>query len=459
MDSTFDVIIIGAGPGGTTAARLLAQGGKKVALVEDAHLGGACVNQGCIPTKFLLAATAPIGELREQARFNALTGSLAVDFAALQKRKDRFVKGTSQTLGKTLSGLGVAVHMGRGRITGPGTVATVTVDGENPATLAGKDIILATGSRPASFPGMEPDGEAVLDSTMLLALDAVPESLLVIGAGAIGMEFSDFFATAGAKVTIVEGMPQLVPTEDADIAAELRKITEKSGRACITGRRVASLATRNGQAELTFEDGETLAAAKALVAVGRRPNTDGLEVESLGGSLNGKGFVQVDEALLAAPGCYAIGDVNGKTLLAHAADHQAEYVARRILGQTDGAYASGPVPSCVFGHTEVMRVGKTAKEALAEGRRVEISAAPMSMNPIAQAHGSSAGFAKAVWADGELAGMAAVGYGASHLVTAAQLLVLGRHTPESLHAFMFCHPTLDEILKSALTAPRTPVSN
>ncbi|SBW07155.1 Pyridine nucleotide-disulfide oxidoreductase [uncultured delta proteobacterium] len=456
MDSTFDVIIIGAGPGGTTAARLLAQGGKKVALVEDTHLGGTCLNQGCIPTKFLLAATAPIGELHDQERFCALTCSLSMDFAALQKRKDRFVKGTAASLSKTLSGLGVAVHMGRGRITGPGTVA---VDGDSPVTLTGKDIILATGSRPASFPGMEPDGEAVLDSTMLLAQSAIPESLLVIGAGAIGMEFSDFFAAAGAKVTVVEGMPQLVPTEDADIAAELRKITEKSGRACITGRKVASLATRDGRAELTFEDGETLVAAKALVAVGRSPNTGGLGVESLGGSLNARGFVQVDETLLAAPGCYAIGDVNGKTLLAHAADHQAEYVARRILGRTDGAYASGPVPSCVFGHAEVMRVGKTAREALAEGRRVEVSVAPMSMNPIAQAHGSSAGFAKAVWADGELAGMAAVGYGASHLVTAAQLLVLGRHTPESLHAFMFCHPTLDEILKSALTAPRTPVSN
>ncbi len=455
MDNRFDVIVIGAGPGGTTAARLLARGGKKVALVEDTRLGGTCVNHGCIPTKFLLAATAPIGELRDQTRFGALTGALSLAFAALRKRKDRFVKGTSQSLSKSLSGLGVAIHMGRGRITGPGTV---TVEGDQPATLEAGEIILATGSRPASFPGMAPDGEAVLDSTMLLALDAIPESLLVVGAGAIGMEFSDFFAAAGSKVTIVEGMPRLIPTEDADIAEELRKIVEKSGRACITGRKVGSLVTKDGRAELAFEDGETLGAAKALVAVGRSPNTGGLGVETLGGGLNAKGFVQVDETLRAAPGCYAIGDVNGKTLLAHTADHQAEYVARRILGQTGEPYISGPVPSCVFGHTEVMRVGKTAGEALAEGRRVAVSAAPMSLNPIAQAHGSSAGFAKAVWADGELAGMAAVGYGASHLVTAAQLLVLGRHTPESLHAFMFCHPTLDEILRTALLAQKTPVS-
>jgi dihydrolipoamide dehydrogenase len=423
--------------------------------VEDSHLGGTCVNLGCIPTKFLLAATAPIGELRGQARFGALAGDIAIDFAALQKRKDRFVKGTAASLSKTLSGLGVAIHMGRGRLIGPGTVA---VDGENPAMLEAGEIILATGSSPASFPGMEPDGEAVLDSTMLLALDEIPESLLVIGAGAIGMEFSDFFSAAGSTVTIIEGMPQLIPTEDADIAEELRNIVEKSGRACITNRKATSLVTRDGRAELTFEGGEKLFAAKALVAVGRRPNADGLGVAALGGKLNARGFVQVDAALRAAPDCYAIGDVNGKTLLAHAADHQAEYVARRILGQTDEPYGPGPVPSCVFGHTEVMRVGKTAREALAEGRRVAVSVAPMSLNPIAQAHGSSAGFAKAVWADGELAGMAAVGYSVSRLVTAAQLLVLGRHTPESLHAFMFCHPTLDEILKSTLLARAMPFS-
>ena len=455
MNSRFDVIIIGAGPGGAAAARLLAQGGKKVALVEDAHLGGVCVNLGCIPTKFLLAAAAPIGELRDQARFGSLTGGISVDFAALQKRKDRFVKGTSQSLSKALSGLGVSIFMGRGQAVAPGTVA---VGGEIPVTLESGDIILATGSRPASFPGMMPDGEAVLDSSMLLALDEIPESLLVVGAGAIGMEFSDFFSAVGSRVTVIEGMPQLIPTEDADIAEELRKITEKSGRTCITGRKAVSLVTRDGQAELTFEDGKTLAASKALVAVGRSPNTCGLGVENLGGSLTPRGFVKVDESLRAAPGCYAIGDVNGKTLLAHAAEHQAEYVARRILGGTDKPYLSGPVPSCVFGHTEVMRVGMTAGEALAAGSSVDLSIAPMSLNPIAQAHGFSAGFAKAVWADGELVGMAAVGYGVSRLVTAAQLLVLGRHTPETLHGFMFCHPTLDEILKSALMAQKTKFS-
>lgn len=451
MDNSFDVVVIGAGPGGTTAARMLAQGGKKVALVEDTQLGGTCVNRGCIPTKFFLAATAPIGMLHAHKRFGSLAGEIGVDFAALQKRKDRFTGGTSQTLGKTLQGLGVSIFMGHGKCTAPGTVE---VEGDSPATLKTTNIILATGSRSAAFPGLEPDGDAVLDSTMLLALDKAPESLLIVGAGAIGIEFSDFFSSMGAQVTVVEGMPQLIPTEDADVAEELRKTLEKSKRKCVTGKKVSSLVSKDGRALLTFDDGSTLEAEKGLIAVGRKPNTEGLGVEAAGGALNPRGFAQVNDCLEVAPHCYAVGDVNGLTLLAHAADHQAEWVARRILGQTGGAYVSGPVPSCIFGHTEVMRVGKTAKEVLAAGGTPSVSKAPLSINPIAQAYGANTGFAKAVWDGDALVGMAAIGHGVSHLVTAAQLLVIGGYTPEKLHGFMFCHPTLDEILKNALTAPR-----
>lgn len=451
MDTSFDVIIIGGGPGGTSAARVLASDGKKVALIEDSHLGGTCLNCGCIPTKFFLAASAPLGLVHDHQRFGSVSGEARVDFQALQKRKDRFIKGSSMSLGKSLQAAGITLFEGRGACTAPGTVA---LSGETPATLTASDIIFATGSHSASFPGLEPDGKTILDSTMLLAIESVPESLIIVGAGAIGIEFSDFFAALGCKVTVVEGMPQLVPTEDADIAEELRKIAQKSGRVCITGRKVASLAAKDGQAVLTFDDGESLVAEKALIAVGRRANTQGLGVEAAGGKLSPRGFAAVDEFLQAAPHCYAVGDVNGITLLAHAADHQGEWVARRILGREQGGYVAGPVPSCIFGHTEIMRVGRTAKEIFAEGGKVFVSSAPFSVNPIAQAHAASQGFAKAVWLEDSLAGMAAIGHGASHLVTAAQLLVLHGHTPESLHNFMFAHPTLDEILKSALTAPK-----
>ncbi len=448
----YDVAVIGAGPGGSTAARILAQGGKKVALIESGQLGGTCVNCGCIPTKFLLAATVPGGQLREHARLGVLSGEVTVNLAALQQRKDRFTKGSSATLGKTLAAVGVTILNGRGSLTGPGAVK---VEGETTTEIAADHVILAGGSRSAAFSGLTPDGEAVLDSTMILGLSEVPESLMIVGAGAIGLEFGDFFASLGTKVSLLEGLPQVVPTEDTDIAEEFRKILQKAGRTVITGAKVTSLVTENGRAKLTLADGTVMEAAKALVAVGRKPNTEGLGVEAGGGALNPRGFVQVDDVLQSGPNLYAVGDINGRTLLAHAADHQAAYVARRILGQAHGNYVSGPVPACIFGHVEMMRVGKTAKESLAAGKEVFVSKVPFSVNPIAQAHAGNVGLCKAVWEGNTLVGMAALGHGASHLVTAAQLLVIGQYTPETLHSFMFAHPTLDELLSAALNAPRT----
>lgn len=456
MEQLFDVIIIGGGPGGTAAAKTLAAAGKKVALLEEKELGGTCVNCGCIPTKFWLAAAAPLGLLHDHKRFGSLAGDLRVDFSALQKRKDRFVKGSSMALGKSLQTLGVSVFTGRGRCTGPGEVEVI---GEKPERLKAEHVIFSTGSHSASFPGLEPAGENVLDSAMILALESVPDSLIIVGAGAIGMEFSDFFSSVGSKVTLVEGMPQLLPTEDKDIAAELEKAVKKSGRDCHVGRKVKSVKSVGEEAELLFDDGESLKAKKALIAVGRKANAGGVGVEAAGGKLDARGFIEVNDRLEAAPGCYAVGDVNGLALLAHAAEHQGEWVARRILGEEHGPYDSGPMPSCVFGHMEVMRVGQTAKESARSGKSTAVSTAPFSANPIAQAHGSSQGLAKAVWQEGRLVGMAALGRNASHLVTAAQLLVLHGHSPESLHSFMFAHPTLDEILKSAILSPQLPFSD
>ena len=191
-----------------------------------------------------------------------------------------------------------------------------------------------------------------------------------------------------------------------------------------------------------------LTASKALVAVGRTPNTAGLDCEKTGCTLKRRGFVDVNDHLEAAEGVYAIGDVNGLTLLAHAADHQGAYVARRILGHEKGVYVPGPVPSCIYGSTEIMRVGQTAKGLLAAGKSVSVSQVPLTLNPIAQAAGASGGFVKGVW----------TGHGVSHLVTVAQLLMVGGYTPERLHEVMIGHPTLDEIVPAAIRAPRVAVT-
>lgn len=449
-----DVIIIGGGPGGSKAAKALAAEGKRVALIEDRQLGGVCLNCGCIPTKLLLGAVAPKGLIRGLERQRVARGNLDVDYTALQKRVQRFTAASSQTLGKTLKDAGVTLYNGRGVIRDAHTVEVLDADGQVTACLAGQDIILATGSRSAVLPGLEPDHEAVLDSTDLLNIPAVPESLLIIGAGAIGLEMADFFSAMGSAVTVVEAAPQLAPTEDADLAQEMAKLLRKTGLTCYTGVRASSLLSRNGQAVLTLEDGRELVASKALIAVGRQPNSDGLGAEHAGCSLDRRGFVQTDDFLRAAPTVFAIGDINGRTLLAHAAEHQAMYVVRQILGLDSGAYESGPIPSCIYGNLEVMRVGLTVKEALSKGGEVAITRAALISNAIAQAGGDPAGFIKVVWHEGRMVGIAALGHHVSHLVTVAQLLILGRYHGDRLHQFMFAHPTLDEILVSAITAPK-----
>ena len=452
----YDVIIIGGGPGGTTAAKELAAGGKKVAIIEDKHWGGTCLNCGCIPTKMLLGATAPLGLLKAQERLRTMKGSIDIDYKALQTRVGRFLKGSSQTLAKSLAAAGIALYEGRGVCAGKGQAIVCSESGEEMLTT--DNIILSCGSSSASFPGLAPDGDAVLDSTGVLNLPEVPESLIIVGAGAIGLELGDFFGMMGSKITIVEAAPHIAPTEDADIAKEMDRVQSKAGRTCITGVMAKSLVTKDGQAELTLGDGRVLTASKALVAVGRTPNTAGLDCEKAGCTLKRRGFVDVNAHLEAAEGVYAIGDVNGLTLLAHAADHQGAYVARRILGHEKGVYVPGPVPSCIYGSTEIMRVGQTAKGLLAAGKSVSVSPVPLPQHPIAQAPGASGGFVKVVWDGDAIAGIAAIGHGVSHLVTVAQLLMVGGYKPERLHEVMIGHPTLDEIVPAAIRAPRVAVT-
>ena len=457
---TYDVIVIGGGPGGTTAARILAQAGKKIALIEDSHWGGTCINAGCIPTKMLLGATAPQGLLHAQERVRIAKGSIQVDFTALQNRVTRFTKGTSQTLAKSLAALGIDLFEGRGVCTGQneGQTQVQVTTAQGPVSLAGTKIILACGTASASFPGLVPDHQNVLDSTDLLRITAIPESLIVVGAGAIGLEMADFFSAMGSTVTIVEAAAHIAPTEDADIAKEMLRALTKKGITCHEGARAKSLLSVDDKARLELEDGTVITAAKALVAVGRKPNSAGLGVESAGGSLTARGYVQVDARLQSGPDLYAIGDINGLTLLAHAAEHQAAYVARHILGETQGDYEPGPVPSCVYGGTEIMRVGQTAGALLREGKTVEVSQAPLTANPIAQASGGTAGFVKVVWHEGRMAGIAAVGHGVSHLVTVAQLLIKDAYTESRLDEVMFAHPTLDEIIPAAIRAPKSSIT-
>lgn len=446
----FDVIILGCGPGGMEAASVLLRGGKKVAIVEKGAYGGVCLNCGCIPTKMLLGAIEPGRLLADLARRKLAEGEIGVNYKNLQNRVKRHIAGVSTSIAKGFAEKGAALFQGAGKLAGPGAVVVESAGVE----LSAPAIIVATGSQPGFFPGLEADHQAVLDSRDLIFIDEAPQSLCVVGAGAIGLELADFFSALGSKITLVEAAAQVAPTEDSDIAAALQQALQKNGyeiRLGVPGRKIGTV---EGRASLELADSSTITADKALVATGRNPNTTGLGCETAGVRLDRRGFVEVDENLCAAPGIYAIGDVNGKVLLAHAATQQGNYVARKILGAETSPYATGPVPACIYCHPAVMRVGMSARDAAKTSALAEVSQSAFSANPIAQAHAAPEGFAKAVWLNGRLVGMAAIGVNATQLVTAAEFLVTGGYDAAKLERLMVAHPSLDEVLASAIYAER-----
>jgi len=453
MTTTYDLLVLGGGPGGFDAAVDAAASGFRTALVEAADLGGACLNCGCIPTKLWLGATCAIEELAAQAKVRVASGEVIVDFAALQARKDRHIAATRKAMGQRLAALGVDVFAGRGRVAEAHVLEVQTPEGAR--TLQYRKLLVATGSRPASFPGLTPDGARVLDSTGFLALPKMPKSLIVVGGGFIGLEMAQAAHRLGAKIAIVDALPRLAGVEDPEVSKTLETVFKRQGWDIRLGVKVASVVSQGEGAVLTLsDDGGELVAECALVAVGRKPNSADLGLESLGVTLSRPGYIQTDENLLAAPDIYAVGDVNGRMLLAHAASHQAHYVVQRLLDKVRGPYESGPVPSILYGAPEVLRVGLMAEEAKAKGETVLVSHAQLIANPIAQAHAATQGFVKCVWREGRVVGITAVGADVSRLAVSAALIIRAGWTREEAANFMFPHPTLDESLKAALLADK-----
>ena len=361
------------------------------------------------------------------------------------------VAGNRKAVAASLDKAGVRRVSGRGRLLDPNTME-ITGDSDT-HTLSFEKLILSFGSQNTVLPAMRPDGVAVLDSTSLLDLNTVPESLIVVGSGAIGLELGEFWSRMGTQVTLVEAMDRLAPREDPEIGKTLASHFKRSKWTVHTGAKVASLVTDNGGALLTFEDGAVIRAEKALVAVGRSPRTSDLNLSEAGVRTSGPGWIETDGSLRATPNIYAVGDCNGKVLLAHTATHQATFAAQHAAGVLDTTYESGPVPLCIYGTCEAMRVGPTADELVAAGHDVVCSKAALAANPITQAHGSTLGFVKAIWSSGRLMGVCAAGHGVTGLVMQALLCVSFAPEHAAVEKIMFAHPTLDEALCEALLAP------
>ena len=450
----FDLVVIGAGPGGYTAAIKAAQLGMKTAIVEkDQALGGTCLNVGCIPSKALLSSTELFHEAQKQFGSHGISADrLSMDVSKMMKRKDDIVRKMARGIDYLMNKNGIERLAGMGRIVSANKVE-VTSDGGS-QKLNAKHILIATGSRVASLPFLEIDGETILSSEHAIALGEVPESMVVIGGGAIGLELGSVWARLGTKVTVVEFLPRIVAMFDEDITLALQKLLQKQGLKFHLGTRVESADKNNGGVRLTASKGDKkleLEAEKVLVAVGRNPNTEGLGVAEAGVELDERGCIKTNtERQTNVPGIYAIGDVVAGPMLAHKAEQEAIAAVERMAGQS-GSVNYDTIPSVVYTAPEVAAVGLIEAEAKEKGHEIAIGVFPFQANGRAVACGHADGLAKVIAdkASGRVLGAQILSTNASELIAEAVLLMEFGGSAEDLARTIHAHPTMSEGLREA----------
>ena len=446
--STYDLVIVGSGPGGYVAAIRAGQLGLKVALVErDAVFGGTCLHRGCIPTKALLHDAYLFEQIQSAGRFGIEVEGVRLDFAKVMKHKTTVVRKLALGIEGLLKKNKVKTIKGSGTLAGPGCVE---VDGKR---IEAKAVILATGSEVSWLPGMEPDGKSVITSDQALELDAVPESMAVIGAGAVGMEFASIYARFGSHVTVVELKPQVLPLEDEEIARGLERILAKKRMKILTGAKVESVGP-NGVTASVGGKKETIACEKVLVAVGRKPNTSGIGLETTGAKLEG-GFIKVNEYMeTAEPGLYAIGDVVVTPPLAHVASAEGILAVERIAGREVRPINPDRIPSVTYCDPQVASAGLTEKEARARGFDVRCGVFPFMGIGKASIEGRNEGFVKIVGETrrDEILGVHVLHAHAGEMISEAVAVLNGEMTAEDLAHAIHPHPTLSEGIAEATHA-------
>jgi dihydrolipoamide dehydrogenase len=459
----FDLTVIGSGPGGYVGAIRAAQLGLKVAVVErdPAGCGGTCLQRGCIPTKALLHTADLYEDLKNGKEFGIVAERIGLDFAAVMARKQRIVQRLSRGIESYLFKKNkITLFKGEGRLEGP---RTVVIKGEKAeASLSTKSVMLATGSRPRSLPGITPDGKSVLTSDDILELKEVPKSLVVIGAGAVGIEFASVFSRFGSAVTVIELLPRVLPLEDEDISAEAQKLLSKHMAIHTGARTEAALKTAAG-VEVAFKaatgEAKTVTADMLLVAVGRGPVTDGLNLGSTKVQLE-KGYIRVNPGMeTAESGVYAIGDVvsvDGAShpALAHVASAEGIGVAERLAGKATEPVNYDRIPSATYCRPEVAGVGLTEAEARRRGHDVKVGKFAFGNLAKPRIVGHDGGFVKVVSESryDEVLGIHMIGPHATDLVSEACLALSLEATTEALARTVHPHPTLPEALMQAAEA-------
>ena len=453
MSTSFDVIVIGAGPGGYVAAIRAAQLGLKVAVVEREHLGGICLNWGCIPTKAMLRS-AEIFHLMHRAKdFGLKAEGIGYDLDAVVKRSRGIAKQLNSGVGHLLKKNKVTVFMGAATIPAKGKVSVKT--GKGTEELTAKAIILATGARARELPGLEADGDLVWTYKHALLPPRMPKRLLVIGSGAIGIEFASFYNTLGAETVVVEVLDRILPVEDAEISALARKAFEGQGMTLMESAMVKKLDRGQGKVTAHIETGgkvEKMAFDTVISAVGIVGNTEGLGLEGLGVKIDRTHVVTDAYCRTEVEGLYAIGDLAGPPWLAHKASHEGVMVAEMIAGKHVHPVKPESIAGCTYCHPQVASVGMTEASAKETGRKIKVGRFPFIGNGKAIALGESEGLVKVIFdqATGELLGAHMIGAEVTELI---QGYVVGRQletTEEDLMHTVFPHPTLSEMMHEAV---------
>ena len=465
MSKSYDVVVLGGGIGGYTAAMRASRLGKTVAIVERDKLGGTCLHRGCIPSKALLRSAELYADMKRSELFGIETGDVRLNFGNVQRRKAAVIEQLYNGLQFAIRQHRIDVINGNGRIIGPsifsprsGAVAVETADGET-ETLVPGHLIIATGSRPRQLQGLEFDGERILSSDDALALDKLPRSILIVGGGAIGVEWTSLLNDFGVEVTVVEAAERLVPAEDADVARELERLFKKRGIRVVTGARLNTDTVRidgDGiavQAE-TRRGTEELVAEKALVCVGRQANIEHIGLENTDIRLE-NGVIRVNEFFQTSePHIYAVGDVNGGLQLAHVAAHEGTVAAEHLAGRKPEPYVAHRFPRCVYSRPELASVGLTEKQAVEQG--FEVKTGKISFKAIGKAAvlGDTDGFVKIV-ADAktnDVLGVHMIGPHATDMISEAALAQLLEASAWEIGQTVHPHPTLSEALFEAAFA-------
>jgi dihydrolipoamide dehydrogenase len=465
-DSSFDIIIIGSGPGGYVTAIRAAQLGFKTAVVERAFLGGICSNWGCIPTKALLRSAEIYHYMKHAKDYGLSADNVSFDPAAVVKRSrgvaGRMNAGVTFLMKKNK----VSVIWGEAAIDAPGKITVkphdsrlavnVPKDALGPGSYQAKHIIVATGARPRALPGLEPDGKLIWTYFEAMVAPKIPKSLLVIGSGAIGIEFASYYRTMGAEVTVVEVLPQILPVEDAEIAAFARKQFEKQGIKILTGAKVTKLDKQADSVTATIDDGkggtQTLNVERVISAVGVVGNVEGIGLEKLGVKFE-RGTIAIDGLCKTnVPGIYAIGDVAGPPMLAHKAEHEGVVCVEAIKGLHPHPMDKSLIPGCTYCHPQIASVGLTEQAAKDKKLDIRVGRFPFVGNGKAVALGDDQGMVKVIFEKktGRLLGAHLAGPEVTELIQGFVVAMNLETTEEELMHTIFPHPTLSETMKEAV---------